>query len=130
MSPAPRAAFLQNIVHLLTVLVLLLKAITKLAHPHGLWPVILFFLAAAGWILAITLLHHKLHRHTRLLTASVLALEAIATALVALLYHLEGKHALPWVTALAAVGFAIALIVHLRQTRPGNGPHGEGVTGA
>jgi hypothetical protein len=82
------------------------------------------------WILAITLLHDRLHAHARLLTASVYAIESIATAIVAALYFAEGKRFLPWVTALGSLGFAIALIVHLTQTRRGNGPHGEGVTGA
>jgi hypothetical protein len=36
MTTNRRAAVLQKIVHFLTVLVLILKAIAKLEHPHGL----------------------------------------------------------------------------------------------
>lgn len=127
----PRAAILQKVVHFLTALILTLKGITKLEHPHGLWPAIVFFFAAALWILAITLLHDRLHRHERLLTASVYAIECIATAIVATLYFAEGKRALPFVTLLGALGFAIAFIVHLTRTRDrGNGPDSEGVTRA
>jgi tellurite resistance protein TehA-like permease len=134
MTTNRRALLLQKLVHTLTALVLTLKALAKLEHPHGLWPAIVFFLVSSIWILAITILHdhlhNRLHTHTRFLTASVYAIECIATAIVAALYFAEGKHALPWVTTLGSIGFAIALIVHLRQTRPGNGRHGEGVTGA
>ncbi len=126
-----RAAILQKIVHFLTAFVLTLKGIGKLDHPHGLWPAILFFFAAAAWILAITLLHDRLHHHERALTASVYIIEAIATAIVAALYFAEGKRALPLVTLLGSLGFAIALIVHLKRTRNlGNGPEDEGVTRA
>jgi hypothetical protein len=125
-----RAVILQKFVHYLTALVLVLKGVTKLEHPHGLWPAILFFFAAAIWIAAITLLHDRLHHHARLLTASVYAIECIATLIVAALYFAAGKRGLPWLMTLAAAGFAIALIVHLRRTRSGNGPHDTRVTPA
>ena len=125
-----RAVILQKFVHYLTALVLVPKGVTKLEHPHGLWPAILFFFAAAAWIAAITLLHDRLHRHARLLTASVYALESIATLIVAALYFADGKRGLPWLMTAAAAGFAIALIIHLRRTRRGNGPHHTRVTPA
>ena len=112
-----RAAVLQKIVHFLTALVLTLKAVSKMEHAAHDWPTILFFLASAAWILGITILHDRLHSHVRMLTASVYAIECIATAIVAVHYFAEGKRALPWVTTLGSLGFAIALVVHLRKTR-------------
>jgi len=114
-----RAAVLQKVVHVLTALILLLKGISKLEHASHYWPFIVFFFATAAWILAITILHDHLHSHARMLTASVYAIECVATAIVAGLYFAEGKRALPWVTTLAALGFAIAFVVHLKKTRRG-----------
>ena len=120
-----------KVVHFLTAFALLMKGIAKLEHPHGVWPVIVFFFAASAWIVVITLLHDRLHHHARLLTASVYAIECVATAIVALLYFREGKHALPFVYAAASIGFAVALAVHLTRTRGGgNAAHGKGVEGA
>lgn len=118
-----RAAVLQKVVHVLTALVLTLKAISKLEHAAHDWPVIVFFFVSAAWILAITILHDHLHAHARMLTASVYAIESVATAIVAGLYFAEGKRGLPWVTAVGALGFAIALIVHLRKRRSGATTH-------
>jgi hypothetical protein len=108
---------LPKIVHFLTALTLLLKGISKLDHPEGYWPVILFFFASAAYILVITILHDRLHHHERALTASVYAIESAVTATVAWLYAHEGKKGLPWAAGFAAIMFAVALVVYLRKTR-------------
>jgi hypothetical protein len=124
-----RAAVLQKLVHFLTALTLLMKGVAKMEHPEGYWPVILFFFASAAYIAAITALHDRLHHHVRSITASVYAIECIATALMAWVYAGEGKKGLPWAAAVASAMFLVALVVHLAKTR-GNGPHPERVTGA
>jgi hypothetical protein len=124
-----RAALLQKFVHFMTAVTLLLKGVTKLEHPAGYWPVILFFLAGAAYIAAITAMHDRLHHHLRRITASVYAIECTATALMAWLYAAEGKKGLPWAAGAASAMFLAALVIHLAKTR-GNGPHPERVTGA
>jgi hypothetical protein len=125
----PRSAILQKLIHFLTALTLLMKGLDKLDHPQGMWPIIFFFLASAAYIAAIAALHDRLHHHERALTASVFAIESLATATVAWVYLHEGKKFLPWLMALGSVMFLVALIVHLVKTR-GNAPHPERVNGA
>ena len=124
-----RSAVLTKLIHLLTALTLLLKGVDKLAHPEGMWPAIIFFFASAAYIAAITALHDRLHHHVRAITASVFAIESIATALVAWVYAHEGKKGLPWLMAFASAMFLVALVVHLVRTR-GNGHPAAGVNGA
>ncbi|HEY0158094.1 MAG TPA: hypothetical protein VGF28_12485 [Thermoanaerobaculia bacterium] len=124
-----RAAVLQKIVHVLTALTLLLKGVAKLEHPEGYWPVILFFFASAAYIAAIAVLHDRLHHHVRRITASVYALESLATAAMACVYAHEGKKGLPWAAGAASAMFLVALVVHLVKTG-GNGPHPDRVKGA
>jgi hypothetical protein len=112
-----RATLLQKLVHVLTALTLTMKAIGKMEHPEGSQGVILLFLASAVYIIFITLLHARLHKHQRVLTASVYAIECIAMAIVTWLYMSEGKQGLQFVTGISSVGFAIALMVHLTKTR-------------
>lgn len=112
-----RAALLQKLVHFLTALTLVLKAIAKMEHPHGYAPVITFFLLSAIYIVAITLLHDRLHAHLRLLQASVYAIECAGTGIVAWLYLQEGKHFLQWFMGFASLMFLVALIIHLVKTR-------------
>jgi hypothetical protein len=112
-----RAALLQKLVHFLTALTLVLKAIAKMEHPHGYAPVITFFLLSAIYIVVITLLHDRLHAHLRLLQASVYAIECVATGIVAWLFVQEGKHGLQWVMGFASLMFLVALIIHLVKTR-------------
>jgi hypothetical protein len=125
-----RNAFLQKLVHFLTAFTLALKGFSKLEHPEGYWPIIIFFFASAAYIVAVTLLHDRLHHHERWITASIYALEAVAMTAMAAVYLSEGKRALGTVASLAPVGFVVALIVHLRRTRRGNGPHPPPVRGA
>jgi hypothetical protein len=115
-----RAAKLQKVVHFCTAFVLLLKGISKLAHPHGYEAIIALFFASAIYIAAITILHDRLHQYERLLTASVYVIEAVVTGIMAWLYLAEGKRALGTVASLAPVLFTIALIVHLVKTSRGN----------
>jgi hypothetical protein len=124
-----RAAVLQKVVHFLTALTILLKAVSKLDHPEGYWTLIIVFIAAAVYIVAITLLHDRLHHHVRLLTASVYLIECGVTATAAWLSAAEGKKGLPWGFGLAAVLFLVALVVHLVRT-VGNGHPAERVNGA
>lgn len=108
-----RATILQKLVHFLTAFSVVMKAIAKMEHPQGYWPVIVFFLLTGIYIVVITLLHDRLHAHTRLLDATVYALESVVTATVAYLYFAEGARGLPWVFAIASIGFAIATVVRL-----------------
>lgn len=125
-----RAAALQKLVHFMTAFAVVMKAIAKLEHPEGSWPLIFFFLTAGIYIVVITLLHGHLHAHEHLLTRSVYALESAVTAIVAILYVQEGRAALQYVFALASVLFAVALVVHIVRVRGGNASDAAGVRGA
>jgi hypothetical protein len=112
-----RASLLQKLVHFLTALTLTLKGISKMEHPHGYEAVIALFLASAIYIVAITIFHDRLHAHVRLLTGSVYAIESLVSAVMAWVYFHEGKHGLPYAFVLAAILFAIALVVQWRRSR-------------
>lgn len=111
-----RTALLQKLVHLLAAFAILMKALAKLEHPEGSWPVIMLFLAATITIVLITVFHERLHRHERLLDASVYAIESVVMAIVAWLYFHEGARWLPYAFVIASVGFAIAFVVRLTRS--------------
>lgn len=125
-----RTAILTKLVHVCTALGLLLKGGSKLDHAHEYWPVIAIFFASGIYILAITIFHARLHHHERRLTASVYAIEAVATGIVAWLNLTAGKVALGLVSCAAPLFFVVALAVHLSRTRPGNGAAEERVRAA
>lgn len=112
-----RSERLQFLVHFLAAFVIFLKALVKLEHPEGNWPLITFLFAASFWIVTVTLLHHRLHLPEALVTLSTYAIEAIVLAIVASLYAGEGKHALAVTVALAAAGYTVAFGVYLKRTR-------------
>jgi hypothetical protein len=112
-----RSATLQKFVHFMTALTMIMKGITKLEHPTGYWPIIIFFFATGLYITTITLLHDRLHAHMKLLDATVLALESMATGLVAWLFLVEGTRYLHYFFAFASVMFAIACAVRLLRGR-------------
>jgi hypothetical protein len=118
-----RPAILQKLIHFLTALTLLLKAFDKMEHPHGYGAVITFFLVSTIYIIAVTLLHDRLHAHLRLLDASVYGIESVATGIVAWLYLQEGKHSLQWLMAFASLMFIVALIVRLVKNLPADHDH-------
>jgi hypothetical protein len=117
-----RAALLQKLVHFLTAFTVLMKAITKLEHPEGYWPVIVFLIAGSIAIATVTILHDRLHHHERLVAAGVFLIEAAVLGVTAWLYAGEGKRGLPWVFGFAAVMFLLAAIVRLTVKRGGNAP--------
>jgi hypothetical protein len=119
---SPPAA-LQKLVHFITAFVVITKGIAKLEHPEGYWPVIVFLFAAGAYIVAVTLLHDRLHAHVHLIDASVAAIECLVMGIVTWLYVTEGKRFLPWVTGVAAVLFAVAFVVRL--TRGSTARHDE-----
>jgi tryptophan-rich sensory protein len=106
---------LQKLVHFLTALTIFLKAVTKLEDPEGYWPLIILLFAASAYIVFITLMHERLHRHAQRIDASVYAIESAVMAIVAWLFFGEGKTAIASVYVLASIGFAIALIVRLTR---------------
>jgi drug/metabolite transporter (DMT)-like permease len=108
-----RAALLQKFVHLLAAFTILMKALAKLDHPDGYWPVIALFLIATIYIVLITVFHERLHRHVRLLDASVYAIECVVMGIVAWLSFHEGARWLPYVFSIASAGFAIAFVMRL-----------------
>lgn len=112
------AKHLQKFVHLLTAFTIFMKALTKLEHPHGYWPLIVFLCAAGMYIVTITILHGRLHHHALALDISVLAIECVVTAIMGLLYAREGAHGLPYVMGLASAGFLVAIVVRVIRKRP------------
>ena len=104
---------LPKLVHFLTAFTIAMKGVAKLEHPEGYWPVIVLFFAASAYIVAITLLHERLHRHERLIDASVTAIECVLMAIVSAMYFKEGARWLPYAFAFASLCFAVATIVRL-----------------
>ncbi len=117
-----RAALLAKFVHFLTALTILLKALVKLEHPEGYWPVIVLFLVSSIYIVVMTLLHARLHRHAALIDASVYGIETVVTAIVAWVSFREGAQSFPYLYVAASIGFAVALVVRLvKGDRPAGG---------
>ena len=108
-----RQQLLQNFVHLLTAFTILLKALAKLEHPEGYGPVITLFLLASIYIVIITLLHERLHRHAARLDASVYAIECVVMTIIATLTFREGARFFPYLYVVSAIGFAIAFVMRL-----------------
>jgi hypothetical protein len=125
-----RAALLQKFVHFMTAITIFGKAIAKLEHPHGYWPIIVFLFASGICVVTITILHDRLHHHERYLTASVYAIECIALSIAAWLSFGEGKRYLPWAFAFAAAMFFVAIVVRLTRKGAGNGAAPHEVRGA
>ena len=110
-------AILPKLVHFLTAFTVLMKGLAKLDRPHGHEPVILLFFAAAAGIVIVTLLHDRLHHHQRYVDAGVTAIECVLMGIVAYLSFEDGARFLPYVFALASLGFAVATVVRLVQQR-------------
>jgi uncharacterized membrane protein YoaK (UPF0700 family) len=108
-----RKQLLQKLVHFLTAFTILMKALIKLEHPHGYWPVITLFLLSAIYIVIITLLHERLHRHAARLDASVYAIECAIMIIIATLTFREGARYFPYFYIVSAIGFAIAFVMRL-----------------
>ena len=116
-----RSALLQKFVHMLTAFTITMKALVKLEHPEGYWPVIVFFCVSAIYIVVVTIMHDRLHRHARIIDASVYAIECMVMAVMTFLTFHEGARLLPYVYLLASIGFAISCIVRLtRAQQPGH----------
>ena len=113
-----RRALLAKFVHFMTALSILLKAMSKLEQGGGVYtPLILFLLAASAYIVFMTLMHDRLHAHSHLIDASVYAIECIVLSIVTYLFWQEGKTSLATVSAIAPIGFAIALVVRLAKAK-------------
>lgn len=118
MANSKRKAILLKAGHLLVALTVILKGVAKMEHPEGYWPLVLFLLAGGAYIALITVFHDRLHHHRKYLDASIYAIECLVMASVTFIYVKEGKHALPYVTGLAALGFAVTTIVRLVRPKP------------
>jgi hypothetical protein len=117
-----RQQLLQKLVHFLTAFTILMKALSKLEHPEGYWPVITLFLLAAIYIVIITLLHERLHHHAARIDASVYAIECVVMIIIATLTFREGARFFPYLYVVSAIGFAIAFVMRLvRGGRAGSG---------
>ncbi len=118
MTKTERKAILHKVGHLLVALTVLLKGLAKMEHPEGYWPLILFLFAGGAYIALITVFHDRLHRHGKFLDASIYAIECLVMASVTYLYVKEGRHALQYVTGLAALAFAVTTVVRLVKAKP------------
>ncbi len=110
-----RRELLQKLVHMLTAFTITMKAVVKLEHPAGYWPVIVLFCAAAIYIVVITILHERLHHRARMVDASVYAIEFVVMAAIAALTFREGARCLPYLYIVSAVGFAVAFALRLKR---------------
>jgi hypothetical protein len=113
-----RRALLAKFVHFMTALTILLKAMSKLEQGGGVYtPLVLFLFASTAYIVFMTLMHDRLHAHSHLIDASVYAIECVVLSIVTYLFWQEGKTSLATVSAIAPIGFAIALVVRLAKGR-------------
>lgn len=104
---------LPKVVHYLTAFTILLKAVAKLEHPEGYWPVIILFTASAAAIVVVTVLHDRLHHHQRYIDAGVMATECVLMIVAAVLGFKEGGRYYPYGFVIASLFFAVATVVRL-----------------
>jgi hypothetical protein len=102
---------LQPMVHGLTALTIFLKGLSKLEHPEGYWPFIIFLFAGSAVILALTVLHHRVHLSELVVHVTTYVIEAVTLGTVAYLYFGEGKRGLGVLSAVAAFGFVVACFI-------------------
>ncbi len=106
---------LSSIHHLFVAIILLLKGFDKIQHHHSFigWTILLLGLVILGYFIFIKLAK-KPHS---LLELFIHLFESIALFLTSYVYFQEGKTFLPYVTLLAACGFLIATVLHLKGNK-------------
>jgi phosphatidylserine synthase len=105
-----------TITHALTVLVVLLKGISKVNTPGKSW-IGLLFIGIALFLAFGTIYYHRFEKILKHFKAYTFCLESIVLALVGYMYVKEGKHFIQYVCFLASIMYIIALIVYLRRRR-------------
>lgn len=111
-----RLAFLENMTHYLTALVIILKGLDKIETPGKLW-VSIVFLTLGVLIVLGTIFHHKAEKLLKHFKAYVFAFEAIVMAIVGYLYMKDGKQMIQYVCFAAALMFLVALIVYINKRK-------------
>lgn len=109
---------LLSIKHFIVAFILMTKGYMKIEHHHDVigWTILLF-----GFIVLAYFVYTKFSNedHTKL-ELLIHSFESIALFLTAYVYLEEGRHFLPYVAALAAIGFLIAVIMHLLKHQKHN----------
>lgn len=106
---------LSSIHHLFVAIILLLKGFDKIQHHHSFigWTILLF-----GLVILVYFIFIKLAKKPHsLLKLFIHLFESIALFLTSYVYFQEGKTFLPYVTLIAAIGFLIATLLHLKGNK-------------
>jgi len=103
---------LLSIHHLFVAIILMTKGFDKIQHHHSFigWTILLLGIIALLYFIFI-----KISKKPHLLLELIMHLfESIALFLTTYVYFQEGKTLLPYVTLIAAIGFLIATLLHLK----------------
>lgn len=105
---------LAQVVHWITVFVVVLKGMTKLEHGAG---YAAFLFLAATLIALGTMFHHRLERRFPYFNVFFFLIEAAVLFLVAWLYQHDGAKALHYVVYISAALYGVAAIVFVIRRR-------------
>lgn len=103
------------VVHLLTVFVLLLKGADKLTKSHLVSGSSLVLLGLL--ILVLIVLEKRYHWSHALVRQACLLIEAVALAIMAVVFYQEGKVYLPYVFGACAITYLIVALVAARKNK-------------
>lgn len=104
---------LLSIQHFLVAVILITKGFDKIQHHHSFigWTILLL-----GMIILIYFIFLKTSTSSHTFLEIIIHLfESIALFLTAYVYSLEGKSFLPYVTAMAGLGFLVAAFLHVKR---------------
>ena len=106
---------LQSLQHLFVALILIPKGYDKIEHHYNLigWIILLMGIVALGYFIY----QKTVRRSNYFLAIGMHLFESIALFLTTYVYFIEGKRFLPYITAIAGIGFLIAAILHLKHVR-------------
>ena len=104
---------LLSIHHFIVAVILLSKGFDKIEHHHSIigWTILTFGIIIMSYFIFIKL-SKKPHTTLELMMH---LFESIALFLTTYVYFHEGKTLLPYVTLIAAIGFLLATILHIKR---------------
>ena len=106
---------LASLYHFIVAFILITKGFDKIQHHHS---IIGWTILTLGIVIFIYFIYSKISKKGHSWLEIIIHLfESIALFLTSYVYFQEGKSLLPYVTLLAAIGFLVTTIIHLKKQK-------------
>jgi peptidoglycan/LPS O-acetylase OafA/YrhL len=92
--------------HLLTALVILLEGVSRCEHFRQHWPLVVLLWVSGVVVLIVTVRHKSISKRFRYSQTLLYCIEALVSAVIALMYIREGKVAVQYPLLIASYLFA------------------------